>query len=51
MFSALKKFGDERIPEGMREKMKELGRTIAPPTGGAGGSAGAEVGRCKLTSA
>mmetsp|Transcript_6164 Transcript_6164/g.15716 ORF Transcript_6164/g.15716 Transcript_6164/m.15716 type:complete len:230 (+) Transcript_6164:967-1656(+) len=38
MFTAIKKFSADHVPENLRLKMTELGNAIAPPSGGAGGS-------------
>ena len=34
MFNKLKTFSEKHIPENLKEKMKELGQTIAPSAGG-----------------
>ena len=38
MFNKLKSFTDEHMPEKIKEKMKEIGQTIAPSAGGGSGS-------------
>lgn len=43
MFNKIKTFSERHIPENLKEKMKELGQTIAPAAGGgSSGSGGSE---------